>query len=280
MILIPYIQTTIHSRSRKRSHSALSWYLHTQNPHKRSNRNIQEAHIHGHYHPPHLQPPHTPQIRSSQVPIQQTRLLQQEQYQHELNIIHNILQNNAFPIKHHKPPTHNPLRPRAPRTTKQKWTSFTYLGKETSYITNLFRTTKLKIAFRTTNTIGNLLSHKIPNPDKFSLSGVYRLTYPDCNKTYVGQTHRYFATWYKEHETAFRNNSHTSSFAKHLNEDAHFFGSMNSIMQVLHCHKKGAHMNTIERFHIHREFAANNNFNDNQTVFPNAIFDTLTKTTR
>jgi len=144
---------------------------------------------------------------------------QQKEYQHELNIIHNILHNNAFPIKPHKPSTHKPTRPTAPRTTKQKWTSFTYAGKETSYITNLFRKIELKIAFRTTNTIGNLLSHKNPTPDKFSLPGEYKLTCPHCNKAYVGQTGRRFAARYKEHEKAFRNNCHTSSFAKHLNEE-------------------------------------------------------------
>jgi len=99
--------------------------------------------------------------------------LQQQEYQQELNIIHNILHNNAFPIKPHKPPTHNPVRPTAPRTTKQKWISFIYAGKENSYITNLFRRTELKIPFCATSTIGNLLSHKNLPPDRFSLSGVY-----------------------------------------------------------------------------------------------------------
>ena len=46
--------------------------------------------------------------------------LQQEEHQHELNIIHNILHNNAFPIKSQKPPTHNPVRPIAPRTKQVK----------------------------------------------------------------------------------------------------------------------------------------------------------------
>jgi len=95
--------------------------------------------------------------------------LQEEEHQHELNIIHNILHNNGFPIKPYKPPTHNPTRPTAPQTTKQKWASLTYVGKETSYITNFFRKTELKIAFCTTNTTGNLLSHKNPTPEKFSL---------------------------------------------------------------------------------------------------------------
>jgi hypothetical protein len=42
--------------------------------------------------------------------------------------------------------------------------------------------------------------------------------------------------------------------------------------------QKRAYMNTNERFHIHAEFAANNNLNDDHTLFPNAIFDTLLKT--
>jgi len=49
-------------------------------------------------------------------------------------------------------------------------------------------------------------------------------------------------------------------------------------MQILHYHKKGPHVNTLERFHIHTEFAANNHLNENQTVYLNEIFDTLAKT--
>ena len=69
----------------------------------------------------------------------------------------------------------------------------------------------------------------------------------------------------------------TSNFAKHLIQEAHSFGPMSNIMQIVHCHRKGAHLNTIERFHIHTEFAANNHLNDPQTIIPNAIFNTLTK---
>jgi hypothetical protein len=130
------------------------------------------------------------------------------------------------------------------QTPWKKWAIFTYINEETSYITNIFRRTYLRIAFRTTNAIGNLLTHTNPAPDKFSLSGVYKLTCTDCNKAYVGQTCRHFTTRYKEHKVAFRNNSHASSFAKHLNEEAHSFGPIDNIMQVLHYHKKGAHLNT------------------------------------
>jgi len=72
--------------------------------------------------------------------------------------------------------------------------------------------------------LGNLLTHKDHAPDKFSLSGVHKSTCPDCHKTYVGQTGRRFSTRYKKYKTTFRNNSKTSSFAKHLIDEAHSFG--------------------------------------------------------
>jgi hypothetical protein len=48
-------------------------------------------------------------------------------------------------------------------------------------------------------------------------------------------------------------------------------------MQKYH-NKKGAHLNTLERFYIHAESATNNHLNDSHTIFPNNIFDTLLKT--
>jgi len=202
--------------------------------------------------------------------------LNKEEYLQELNIIHNILHNNAFQIKQHKQPT-NKLITALPLRETKKWACFTYVGKETSYITNIFRKTDLKITFRTNNTIESLLSSKNHTLEKYSLSGVYRLTCPDCHKAYIGQTGRRFAARFKEHEAAFGNNGHSSNFAKHLIEEGHSFGPIHNILQVLHYHRKGAHLNTLERFHIHTDTAANNHLNDNHTILPNAIFDTLAK---
>jgi hypothetical protein len=85
--------------------------------------------------------------------------LQHEEHQHELNIIHNILYNNSFPTKPHKFHTPKPAQLMDPKSP-QKWTSFTFVSKETSYITNIMKKTDPKIAFRTKNTIENLLTHK------------------------------------------------------------------------------------------------------------------------
>jgi hypothetical protein len=198
---------------------------------------------------------------------------QHDKYQLELNSIHNILQNNGFPALPHKPYTPKPTQP-IDKKTPQNWATFTYIGKETSFITNIFKKADIKIAFRTRNTIGNLLTPKRQNPDIYAQSGVYKLTCPDCDKAYVGQTERKFSDRYKEHRNAYRNNQ-SYSFARHLNDTAHSFGPINDIMQVIQCHKKGPHLNTIERFHIHAESSNNNPLNEDHTIFPTATFEVL-----
>ena len=193
-----------------------------------------------------------------------------------------MLHNNAFPI-------HPPIQKSPPDTTKkqtmtthteipsQKWATLTYVGKETTFITNLFKKTNVKIAFRTSNTIQKLLMHKQQIADIHSQSGVYKLTCPDCGKAYVGQTGRNFATRFNEHKNAFRAASHSSNFTKHLIEHTHSFGPVHNTMQILHLQKKGAHLNTIERFYIYTEYTNIHHLNDGLTISPNKIFDTLLK---
>ena len=100
--------------------------------------------------------------------------------------------NNEFPIHTHKTPTigHPPTTPsdRKTGTYTQKWASFTYVSKDTTYITNLFKKTDMKIALRTRNTIQKRLMQKHMTPDKYTRSGAYKLTCPDCDKAYIGQT--------------------------------------------------------------------------------------------
>jgi hypothetical protein len=163
------------------------------------------------------------------------------------------MSHNGFPIHTHKPPTirrHTTRSIRQTSTHTQKWASFTYVGKETTYITNLFQKTSLKIVLRTNNTIQKRLMQKHLTPDIYTCSGAYKLTCPDCNKAYVGQTERSFNDRYKEHKHAFKTNSHSSNYAKHILEQSHTFGPMHQTMQILQYRDKGTHLNTIERlFH-------------------------------
>jgi len=43
---------------------------------------------------------------------------------------------------------------------KIKWATFTYMGKCTTYITKLFRNTNIKVAYKTNNTIGKILTNR------------------------------------------------------------------------------------------------------------------------
>ena len=48
-------------------------------------------------------------------------------------------------------------------------------------------------------------------------------------------------------------------------------------MQILQLQNKGAHLNILERFHTYAEYNSNNHLNDDVTISPNKIFDTLLK---
>ena len=73
-----------------------------------------------------------------------------------------------------------------------KWAQFTYAGKETKFITKLLKNSSVNVSYTTRNTIARLLSQRsTPKQNKFDCSGVYQLTFPDCNMKYVGQTGRH-----------------------------------------------------------------------------------------
>ena len=93
----------------------------------------------------------------------------------------------------------------------------------------------------------------------------------------MGQTGRSFTTRFQEHKNAFKNNSHSSKYAKHLIEQNHILDSIQNTMQVLQYQNKGAHLNTYERFHIYMEYINKNHLNNEHTIFPNKLFDTLLK---
>jgi len=73
--------------------------------------------------------------------------LQGKEYRHEENIIHNILHNNFYPVLPQKP-NHNHDSQSQNSQNKQKWCTFTYIGKETTYITKIFKHSNIKIAYR------------------------------------------------------------------------------------------------------------------------------------
>jgi hypothetical protein len=125
-----------------------------------------------------------------------------------LKTIKNTLHNNKYNInldtEQHK--KHNTIKNTDPQHQKIKCATFTYSGKETRKITKLFKDTEIKMAFRTRNTIQNIVKHPT-QMDKYGESGIYHMKCLDCPLKYIAQTGRAFHTRYKEHIQAIRSNN-------------------------------------------------------------------------
>ena len=216
----------------------------------------------------------------------------------EYNMIRHILHaNNYRPITLNKVPSrvqatihdpqsqsHPPLQPvpnksqstsQSPKT--KKFATSTYTRKETRFVTKLFRHTNLCIAYKTKNTTGKLLHHQYGpgNDDHLQNSGIYQFTCPDWDMKYIRQTGRSFHMRFREHLRDYKYRTGNSKFAQHLQDHNHSFGRIDAVMDVLHVIKKGAMMDTLERYHIHRITNLDTQINDKNTASHNTLFDTL-----
>jgi hypothetical protein len=157
---------------------------------------------------------------------------------------------------------------------KTKWATFTYGGKEIRKTTKLFRDTQMKITFRTTNTIQNILRHQ-PLIDKYNRSGIYQMKCLDCPLKYIGQPGRSFNIRYKEHMHAIRNINNNSGYSNHILNTGHTYGTINDTMDIIRNGKKRKHLNTLEKYYIHKISKNNLHMNDTYNDTYNPIFETL-----
>jgi hypothetical protein len=120
----------------------------------------------------------------------ETYKLTPENRQKERDNIRHILLTNKYDDSLHR---FNKDKVQKQGNRRRKWAKFTYIGKETRFITKLFRDTAVKIAFMTNNTIEKCLAIKQETPQNIhDRSGVYQLTCPECKMKYTGQTERPF----------------------------------------------------------------------------------------
>ena len=195
--------------------------------------------------------------------------------QYCLSIVNKILSH--IPSITPPQPTHDMTQHTSQQQTPHRFATFTYIGKETRFITKLFKQTNIRIAYRTRNTIEKLLRHR-RNPsqgDHFENSGIYQLTCPDCGMVYVGQTGRSFRTRYREHLRHYKYRTGNSKFAQHLWEQNHSFSPIDSVMDALRVLKKGVMMDTVERYHMYKATSFVIQINDKSTATCNTLFDTL-----
>jgi hypothetical protein len=74
----------------------------------------------------------------------------------------------------------------------------------------------------------------------------------DCPLKYIGQTGRTFKIRYKEHVQAIRNNNVNSGYSDHILNIGHTYGTVTDTTDIIKQGEKGKHLNTFEKYHIHK----------------------------
>ena len=89
---------------------------------------------------------------------------------------------------------------------------------------------------------------------------------------YIGSVSSMLCVW-----NAFKSSRNTSKYAKCALQYSYPFGPIHETIQILQYQGKGAHLNTVERYFIYKEFYINNHLNDESNKAPKKIFDALLK---
>ena len=131
------------------------------------------------------------------------------------------------------------------------------MGRQSKLIKKLFKNTNINIAYKTNNTIVNILNHNTCNNTnkagyKFNKSGIYQLTCKDCSEKYIGQTGISLYVRFREHFNDFKRENGYSKFAQHLIENRHAIGPIDEIMNVLHTIKEGKSDGHTKKSYIQR----------------------------
>lgn len=155
-----------------------------------------------------------------------------------------------------------------------KYVSLTYHGTVSQQIARILSHHNLKVSFRPQTKLSNLLYNPKDKIDKFKKTGVYKLSCPDCNAFYVGQTGRSFEIRYKDHCRSFRLQKTDSTFANHSIESNHRFPDLNSL-DILHVVDKGFKLNVLESIEIYKSTKSPDKYilNDQLDLYQTILFD-------
>jgi len=131
----------------------------------------------------------------------------------------------------------------------KNWVTFTYFSPIIRCITNLFKHSNLNIAIWATNTIQQQLSEKPPNKNP---SGIYKLKCNTCNNVYVGQLGRSINVRHTEHIRYIRTNNPLSTYALHILQNRHEYGTIADTLQLLKTCRKSTRMNCWEALYMQK----------------------------
>ena len=164
--------------------------------------------------------------------------LKTTQREREWLTIHHIVHQNGFPytiihkLRHQI--KHKLTHTTPPDNKNRKWTTFTYISPQIRKVTNKFRNTKVRVAFKCHNTLGHLIKlpkdHRTPPHNKW---GIYQLTCNTCKLSYAGQTSRSVSIRFQEHTGYIRHNNPQSAYALHILQNQHEYGPTKDNMSLL-----------------------------------------------
>jgi hypothetical protein len=150
-------------------------------------------------------------------------------------------------------------------TVSNIWAVFTCTGKDTRFVTKLFKEFKVNVSYRTKNTIGNILIIRKRNSSPYDESGVYQLKFQNCSCVYIGQTGRNFKIRYKEHIQDIKNNRIRTGFSHHILVTGHAYDKTENTMKIFKFQDKG----------VYKANKSGMLLNDNFTQISNPIFDLI-----
>ena len=128
-----------------------------------------------------------------------------------------ITNNNNFPLQlitNMKRKLRQKAQTTEPKNDNfNKLAIFTFHSPKIRKITNLFKQTNIRIAYRGTNTLRqqaeriNRYNRDTKDPSQnYKKGGVYKMECKTCNKAYIGQTSKDITQRYREHIRYIRNN--------------------------------------------------------------------------
>ena len=89
-------------------------------------------------------------------------------------------------------------------------------------------------------------------PKEEDRSGIYKISWDNCNKKYIGQTKRKIHTRFKEHFSNLKlNHPEKSAIAQHCLEESHSISKQN--LKLLKSVNKPKYLNAWETFYINLE---------------------------
>jgi hypothetical protein len=101
-------------------------------------------------------------------------------------------------------------------------------------ITNLYKHTNVKIAFKCNNKISQLMKpNTTNNTPYYNKSGIYKLTCNTCKLAYIGQTSRSLKLRFQEHIRFIWQNNPQSAYAQHILQNRHEYGPIERLMTIL-----------------------------------------------